>query len=131
MLEIGTGCGYQTAVLCALTTKVFTVERQKLLYEKTKNFLPKLNCQPKFFYGDGYLGLPTFAPFQKIIVTAGAPFVPEPLKQQLALGGKLIIPVGDGDVQTMLEIIKVSDTEYKTTTHGEFKFVPLLEQKAV
>lgn len=131
VLEIGTGCGYQTAVLCELGAKVFTIERQRLLFDKTKLFLPKLNYQPKFFYGDGYLGLPTFAPFHKIIVTAGAPFIPEALKTQLIVGGKLIIPVGVGDVQIMHEITKLSASEYKTILHGEFKFVPLLEQKAV
>jgi protein-L-isoaspartate(D-aspartate) O-methyltransferase len=130
VLEIGTGCGYQTAVLCELGAKVFTIERQKLLYEKTRIFLPKLNYTPKFFYGDGYLGLPTFAPFQKIIVTAGAPYIPEHLKQQLMVGGKLIIPVGEGDIQIMHEILKTADSTYETKLHGEFKFVPLLEQKA-
>lgn len=131
VLEIGTGCGYQTAVLCELGAKVFTIERQKLLYEKTRIFLPKLNYTPKFFYGDGYLGLPTFAPFHKIIVTAGAPYIPEHLKQQLMVGGKLIIPVGEGDIQIMHEILKTANSTYETKLHGEFKFVPLLEQKAV
>lgn len=131
VLEIGTGCGYQTAVLCQLGAKVFSIERQRLLFEKTKIFLPKLNHQPKLFYGDGYLGLPTFAPFHKIIVTAGAPYIPEPLKEQLSIGGKLIIPVGAGNTQIMHEITKVSATVYNTITHGEFKFVPLLEQKAI
>ena len=131
VLEIGTGCGYQTAVLCELGAKVFTIERQQLLFNKTKLFLPKLNYQPKMFYGDGYLGLPTFAPFNKIIVTAGAPYVPEALKEQLIIGGKLIIPVGLGDTQVMHEITKISELELITITHGEFKFVPLLEQKAV
>jgi protein-L-isoaspartate(D-aspartate) O-methyltransferase len=130
VLEIGTGCGYQTAVLCELGAKVFTIERQKLLYEKTRIFLPKLNYTPKFFYGDGYLGLPTFAPFHKIIVTAGAPYIPEHLKQQLMVGGKLIIPVGEGDIQIMHEILKTANSTYETKLHGEFKFVPLLEQKA-
>jgi len=131
VLEIGTGCGYQTAVLCELGAKVFNIERQKLLYEKTRIFLPKLNYTPKFFYGDGYLGLPTFAPFHKIIVTAGAPYIPEHLKQQLMVGGKLIIPVGEGDIQIMHEILKTANSTYETKLHGEFKFVPLLEQKAV
>jgi len=131
VLEIGTGCGYQTAVLCELGAKIFTIERQQLLFNKTKLFLPKLNYQPKMFYGDGYLGLPTFAPFNKIIVTAGAPYVPEALKEQLIIGGKLIIPVGLGDTQVMHEITKISELELITITHGEFKFVPLLEQKAV
>jgi protein-L-isoaspartate(D-aspartate) O-methyltransferase len=117
-------------VLCELGAKVFSIERQRLLFDKTKNFLPKLNYQPKLFYGDGYLGLPTFAPFHKVIVTAGAPYIPEPLKEQLLVGGKLIIPVGVGETQIMHEIIKVSASNYEVTTHGKFKFVPLLEQKA-
>lgn len=131
VLEIGTGCGYQTAVLCELGAKVFTIERQKLLFDKTKIFLPKLNYSPKCFYGDGYIGLPTFAPFHKIIVTAGAPYIPEQLKQQLVIGGKLVIPVGEGEVQVMHEITKKSNDTFDTILHGEFKFVPLLEQKAV
>ena len=109
----------------------FTFSMLKNFGFLTKLFLPKLNYQPKMFYGDGYLGLPTFAPFNKIIVTAGAPYVPEALKEQLIIGGKLIIPVGLGETQVMHEITKVSELEFHTTTHGEFKFVPLLEQKAV
>jgi len=131
VLEVGTGCGYQTAVLCELGAKVFTIERQRNLYNKTIVFLPKLNYNPKFFYGDGYAGLPTFAPFHKIIVTAGAPFVPEALKHQLAIGGKLIIPVGEGETQEMHQYIKMDVDDFLFSVHGSFKFVPLLENKTV
>ncbi|MBN8703903.1 MAG: protein-L-isoaspartate(D-aspartate) O-methyltransferase [Bacteroidetes bacterium] len=129
VLEIGTGSGYQTAVLCEMGVKVFTIERQKELYDKTKVFLPTLNYTPKFFYGDGYKGLPAFAPFDKIIVTAGAPFIPEDLIKQLKVGGRMVIPVGAGDVQTMTLLQKKSDTEITKQELGEFRFVPLLEQK--
>jgi protein-L-isoaspartate(D-aspartate) O-methyltransferase len=101
ILEIGTGSGYQTCVLLELGAKVFTIERQRNLYLKTKELLTKLNYKPQqIVYGDGYAGLPNFAPFDKIIVTCGAPFVPEPLKQQLKIGGIMVIPVGE-DLQQM------------------------------
>ncbi len=129
VLEIGTGSGYQTAVLLELGAKIFSIERQKSLYEKTKKFLPDLGYNPKLFYGDGYAGLAAFAPFDKILVTAGAPFVPEPLKQQLKIGGILVIPVGEIS-QTMITIKKISETEFETKEHGHFRFVPLLEDKA-
>ena len=99
VLEIGTGSGYQTAVLCELGAKVFSIERQKLLFDKTKPFLEKLNYKAKLIYGDGYAGLEAFAPFDKVIVTAGAPFIPEPLKKQLKIGGILVIPVGENENQ--------------------------------
>ena len=92
--------------------------------------LPSLGYSPKLFFGDGYKGLPSFAPFDKIIVTAGAPFIPEALKEQLKIGGTLIIPVGDGKVQQMFSLKKTTDTLFVTKEHGDFKFVPLLEQKA-
>ena len=129
VLEIGTGCGYQTAVLCYLGAKVYTVERQRELFKKTERFLPKLGYRPKYAtFGDGYLGLPDYAPFDKIIVTAGAPFIPKPLMQQLKVGGRLVIPVGD-DVQIMTLLERKSQKEFKKTTFGEFRFVPLLEDK--
>lgn len=134
VLEIGTGSGYQTAVLLELGAKVFTVERQKALFDKTKKYLPALGYDPfkmplRLFFGDGYLGLPAFAPFDKILVTAGAPFIPEPLKQQLKPGGILVIPVGEGETQTMFRISKISETEFSTEEQGLFRFVPLLENK--
>lgn len=129
VLEIGTGSGYQTAVLLKLGAKVFTIERQKVLFDKTKRFLPSIGFRPKFFYGDGYKGLPAYAPFDKIIVTAGAPYIPEDLKLQLAVGGKLVIPVGADGVQIMIEIDRVSETEFSQKDYGEFRFVPMLKDK--
>lgn len=129
VLEIGTGSGYQTAVLLELGAKVFSIERQKALFDKTKMFLPKLGYNAKLFYGDGYLGLPSFAPFNKIIVTAGAPYVPENLLNQLAIGGIMIIPVDNDDHQIMKKIVKIDATNFETTDLGSFKFVPLLKEK--
>ncbi|MBL0049746.1 MAG: protein-L-isoaspartate(D-aspartate) O-methyltransferase [Bacteroidetes bacterium] len=129
VLEVGTGSGYQTAVLCFLGAKVFSIERQKNLYDKTKLFLPKLGYNAKFFYGDGYKGLPPFAPYDKILVTAGAPLIPTALLEQLKEGGKLVIPVGVGKVQEMYSLVKCKNN-FEQTNHGSFKFVPLLEQKA-
>jgi len=129
VLEIGTGSGYQTCVLMETGAKAYTIERQKELYDKTKVLLPQIGYFPKMFYGDGYIGLEAYAPFDKVIVTAGAPFIPEPLKQQLKVGGKLVIPVGEGDSQEMILINKVSETEYEETRHGMFRFVPMLTEK--
>jgi len=128
ILEIGTGSGYQACVLLELGAKVFTIERHRSLYLKTKELLTKLNYSAKCFYGDGYAGLPNFAPFDKIIVTCGAPFVPEPLKQQLKVGGIMVIPVGE-DVQQMHVYTKLSDTEFSCEDHGCFRFVPMLESR--
>ncbi|WP_339847842.1 protein-L-isoaspartate(D-aspartate) O-methyltransferase [uncultured Dokdonia sp.] len=129
VLEIGTGSGYQTAVLCELGAKVYSIERQQELYKKTKLFLTKLGYRPRFLsFGDGYKGLPSYAPFDSIIVTAGAPFVPKPLLAQLKIGGRLIIPVGD-DPQIMQRYIRTSATSFEKKEYGEFRFVPLLEDK--
>jgi protein-L-isoaspartate(D-aspartate) O-methyltransferase len=128
VLEIGTGSGYQTCVLLELGAKVFTIERQRTLYDKTRLFLPKLGYGPKFFYGDGYKGLPINAPFDKIIVTAGAPKIPEDLLIQIKVGGIMVIPVGDQD-QEMLTLTKISETEVLKKSYGNFRFVPLLENK--
>ncbi|MES2837072.1 MAG: protein-L-isoaspartate(D-aspartate) O-methyltransferase [Bacteroidota bacterium] len=130
VLEIGTGSGYQTVVLCELGAKVFSIERQKTLFDKTRPFLESLNYKAKLIYGDGYIGLESFAPFDKIIVTAGAPFIPEPLKKQLKVGGMLVIPVGENETQKMFSLLKKSDTEFEVVEYGDFKFVPLLEKKA-
>ena len=129
VLEIGTGSGYQTAVLLAVGAKVFSIERQKALYERTKELLPQLGYNAKTFYGDGYKGLPTFAPFDKIIVTAGAPYIPEDLLKQLKIGGTLVIPVDEGDSQRMKKIVKLSATNFETEDLGLFRFVPLLKEK--
>ncbi len=129
VLEIGTGSGYQTAVLCELGARVFSIERQRELYKKTKAFLSKIGYRPKHLsFGDGYKGLPAYAPFDKIIVTAGAPYVPKDLLGQLKVGGRLVIPVGE-DVQIMTLFVRKSPTEFDKTEFGEFRFVPLLEDK--
>jgi len=130
ILEIGTGSGYQACVLVELGAKVFTIERQKKLYQKTKEFLPSMGYRIKTFYGDGFIGLPTFQPFDKIIITAGAPFTPEKLLKQLKIGGIMVIPEGKGDIQIMKKIIRTSETTFDTQEHGNFRFVPLLENKA-
>ncbi|MFC2106913.1 protein-L-isoaspartate(D-aspartate) O-methyltransferase, partial [Bacteroidota bacterium] len=108
VLEIGTGSGYQACVLLELGAKVFSIERQKKLYNKTKLFLPKLGYRPKLFYGDGYAGLPAFAPFDKIIITAAAPEIPQALFDQMKIGGTMVIPHGEGDTQVMKSIQKES-----------------------
>lgn len=126
VLEIGTGSGYQAAVLLELSARVFTIERQKPLYDRAIKLLPKLGYNPKFFYGDGYKGLPSFAPFDKILVTAGAPFVPEELKEQLKVGGKLVIPVGEQEIQVMYTITRTGQDSFEEEDHGQFRFVPLL-----
>jgi protein-L-isoaspartate(D-aspartate) O-methyltransferase len=130
ILEVGTGSGYQASVLIEMGAKVYTIERQRKLYLKTKELLKKLGYQPKkITFGDGYKGLPAYAPFDKVIVTAGAPFVPQPLLEQLKPGGILVIPVGE-DVQNMKRIIKMNDTKFIEEDHGFFRFVPLLNNKA-
>ncbi len=129
VLEIGTGSGYQTAVLLELKAVVFSIERQQELFKKTSLFLPKLGYMPKkFIFGDGYKGLPEQAPFDKIIVTAGAPFVPKPLLSQLKVGGMLLIPVGD-TTQIMTLFIRKSAKEFEKQELGDFAFVPMLEEK--
>jgi|TARA_B110000967_G_C18879595_1_gene560244 protein-L-isoaspartate(D-aspartate) O-methyltransferase len=129
ILEIGTGSGYQTAVLLEVGAKVYTIERQKELYRKTKLFLPKLGYKPKkIIFGDGYIGLEEEAPFDGIIVTAGAPFVPKPLLSQLKIGGKLVIPVGD-ETQIMTLFIRKSNKEFEKHEFGDFRFVPMLKKK--
>jgi len=127
VLEVGTGSGYQAAVLCELSTKVYTIERQRELYIKAQQLLPEMGYHPSFFLGDGYKGLPTYGPFDRILVTAGAPYVPEDLLQQLTTGGKLVIPVGNGDQQEMLLITRVAEDDFSTEKHGAFVFVPLLK----
>lgn len=128
ILEIGTGSGYQTSVLYYLKARVYTIERMKQLYDKAKKVFEEMNIHPQCFFGDGYLGLPGYQPFDKIIVTCGAPFVPEELVNQLKVGGIMIIPVGQG-TQTMHKITKISENETKTETFGNFRFVPMLENK--
>lgn len=129
ILEIGTGSGYQTAVLCELGAKVYSIERQNELFKKTSKFLPKLGYRAKkLIFGDGYIGLEDEAPFDGIIVTAGAPFVPKPLLGQLKIGGRLVIPVGE-DVQVMTMFVRKGPKSFEQEEFGEFRFVPLLEDK--
>lgn len=135
VLEIGTGSTYQTCILAALGAKVFTIERQKLLFEKTKNFKFK-SIYPtiKFFYGDGFEGLPTFAPFDKILITAAAPKIPEKLFAQLKIGGYMVLPLNneadDLKSQLMIRITKISSTEMSKEVFDKFSFVPMLSGKA-
>ena len=129
VLEVGTGSGYQAAVLTLLEADVYTIERQRELFIKTKKFLPELGYKCMFVYGDGYKGMPKFAPFDKIIITCGAPFIPNDLVDQLKVGGRMVAPIGNGDIQVMHLIEKISETENKITTHGNFSFVPMLNDR--
>jgi len=129
VLEVGTGSGYQCCVLLELKAKVYTIERQRMLYRAARELLPEMGYNPKFFYGDGYQGLPTFAPFDRIIVTCGAPEIPEQLLDQLKPGGIMVIPVGE-DVQTMCALHKDADGNIHMEDHGEFRFVPMLPHRA-
>ena len=126
VLEVGTGSGYQAAVLCEMGVALFTIERQRALYDFSRMLLPRLGYHPQFFYGDGYQGLPTYGPFDKIIVTAGAESVPEKLKEQLVVGGKMVIPVGDRLHQVMKIVERVTESEYTEQEAGNFVFVPML-----
>ncbi len=129
VLEIGTGSGYQTAVLLELGAKVYSIERQQELFKRTSKFLPKLGYNAKkLIFGDGYIGYAEAAPYHGIIVTAGAPKIPSDLLAQLAIGGRLVIPVGD-TTQVMTLIIRKSEQEFEKHEFGEFRFVPLLENK--
>ena len=129
VLEIGTGSGYQTAVLVAMGAMVYSIERQNELFKTTSLLLPKLGIRTKHLsFGDGYKGLPNHAPFDSIIVTAGAPIIPKPLMAQLKIGGRLVIPVGDEN-QIMTLLIRKNETQFEKHEFGDFKFVPLLENK--
>jgi len=130
ILEIGTGSIYQASVLAEMGAKVFTIERQKNLFEKTKNFIFKAKYPNlKFFFGDGYEGLPTYAPFDKVIITAAAPFIPPKLLEQLKPGGIMVIPVDEGDQQRMLRITKNADSGITEEAFENFSFVPMLTGK--
>jgi protein-L-isoaspartate(D-aspartate) O-methyltransferase len=127
ILEVGTGSGYQAAILIELGASIYTIERQRELFLKAQSVLPQLGYNPKFFYGDGYKGLPTYGPFDKIIITAGAPEIPLDLITQLRIGGRMVVPVGPREKQTMYLVVKTSETEYYKESHGTFVFVPMLK----
>lgn len=127
VLEIGTGSGYQAAVLLQMGARVYTIERQRKLFLKTQSLLPSLGYKGHFFYGDGFKGQPTFAPFDRILITAAAPNIPQALLGQLKVGGKLVIPLGGGKSQEMILIRKIDEDKYEETKHGFFVFVPMLE----
>ena len=128
VLEIGTGSGYQAIVLAEIGALVFTIERQKKLFDEHRQFILRVRYPNiKYFYGDGFEGLPTFAPFDKIIVTAAAPYIPPKLLDQLKIGGKMVIPVGEGAVQRMLRLTKLPNGDIREETFDNFSFVPMVE----
>lgn len=130
VLEVGTGSGYQAAILLELGVKLYTIERQKDLFLKAQKLLGKMGYKPHFFFGDGYEGLTSYGPFDKILVTAGAPEIPDKLKEQLKIGGILVIPLGNSGSQVMIKLVKISENDFHITEHGHFIFVPLLKGKA-
>ena len=129
VLEIGTGSGYQAAVLCEMGANVFTIERLKELYLKAKTTLSELDYHPHIFYGDGYQGMPTYGPFDKVLITAAAPDIPELLLKQIKVGGRLVVPVGGYGTQIMTLIEKNGEDDYETSDHGYFVFVPMIKGK--
>jgi len=129
VLEIGTGSGYQTAVLLELGARVHTIERQRQLFLDAQKTLGPLNYKPIFFYGDGYEGLPSYQPFDRILITAAAPEIPQILLDQLAVGGILVIPEGDRFGQRMVRVVRESEDNFQRSEHGHFSFVPLLRGK--
>jgi protein-L-isoaspartate(D-aspartate) O-methyltransferase len=128
VLEIGTGSGYQTSVLCFLKARVYTIERFKPLHNSAQMVFDALKIRPKCFFGDGYLGLPAFAPFDKVLITCAAPSLPKELVKQMKIGGVMVVPIGEG-TQTMYRIKKLSETEIDVQSYGEFKFVPMLKER--
>jgi len=129
ILEVGTGSGYQAAVLLELGVKLYTIERQRELFQSSQILLKRLNYNPFCYYGDGYKGLPTYAPFDKILITAGAEEVPKELLKQLKIGGTLVAPIGPRHTQDMLKITKVDNQKFKKESFGKFVFVPMLKGK--
>jgi protein-L-isoaspartate(D-aspartate) O-methyltransferase len=127
---VGTGSGYQAIVLIELGAKVYSIERQRKLYDRTRKLMHELGYNAKLFYGDGYKGLPSYTPFDKIIVTAGAPEIPKELLKQLKVGGVLVIPIGGDEGQVMYSITRVSEKSFEQQTHGDFAFVPMLKNRA-
>lgn len=129
ILEVGTGSGYQCVILLELGAKVYTIERQRELYLKSRALLTQMGYKPYFFYGDGYAGQPNHAPFDKILITAGAPDIPRDLLTQLKVGGRMVVPVGGSKGQVMIAIDRISENEFKESEHGQFSFVPMLKGK--
>lgn len=130
VLEIGTGSGYQACVLLELGVRVYSIERQRELYVKTSSLLQKMNYHPRLFYGDGYKGLPAFAPFDRVLITAAAPEIPRALLHQLRIGGFMVVPVGADKTQVMMKITRVDEDLYEQEEYGEFRFVPMLSNRA-
>lgn len=129
VLEIGTGSGYQTAVLCELGAKVYSIERQKLLHDNAKSLLHKMGYKPHLVYGDGYKGLPSFAPFDRVLITCAVPVIPDELLMQMKVGGMLVMPFGEGEVQEMMRVTELPNGDFKSEVHGQFSFVPMLEKR--
>lgn len=130
VLEIGTGSGYQACILVELGVKVFSIERQRELFVKTSGLLRTMNYHPKLFYGDGYKGLPAFAPFDRVLITAAAPQIPQALLRQLRIGGFMVVPIGADKTQVMMKITRVDEDSYEQEEFGEFRFVPMLTKRA-
>jgi protein-L-isoaspartate(D-aspartate) O-methyltransferase len=129
VLEIGTGSGYQSAILCAMGAKVYSVERHKKLYEKARDTLRELGYSVEMKLGDGTLGWSAYAPYDAIVVTAGAPVVPDDLVDQLNVNGRLVVPVGDAKKQEMVRVLKLRENEFEEERYRDFKFVPLVGEK--
>jgi protein-L-isoaspartate(D-aspartate) O-methyltransferase len=127
VLEVGTGSGYQAAILAEMGVKVYTIERFRELFVKSQRIVGSLGYNIHFFYGDGYEGKPQYGPFDAILITAAAPSVPDTLLQQLKIGGRLVVPVGDGDIQVMTVIVRTGADTFENSTHGNFVFVPMLK----
>ncbi len=130
VLEIGTGSAFQTCILCQLGAKVVSVERQRELYVRARKMTEQFNFNPRLYYGDGYKGQPAFAPYDKVLVTCGAPYIPDALKTQLKIGGVLVIPLGDGNIQRMIRLTRISEEEFKEEDFGNFSFVPMLKDRS-
>lgn len=129
ILEVGTGSGYQTAVLLELGARVYTIERQRQLFLNAQKILTPLNYKPVFIYGDGYEGLPAYAPFDRILITAAATEIPQTLLNQLSISGALVVPEGDRFSQKMIKVVRETEDQFQRSEHGHFSFVPLLRGK--
>lgn len=129
VLEVGTGSGYQAAVLIEMGAKVYTIERHRELYLRSRILLSELGYRAEFFYGDGYKGVPSYSPFDKILITAAAPEIPVDLTSQLRIGGIMVVPVGGSGGQNMLKLVKTGENSFKRSEHGAFVFVPMLKGK--